>query len=603
MLGLPNFRPCFLEGTATSRRQRTAILLLLSCTAAAAHATTADDLCASTADPCVVTGFVNVDDASIIDLGPRTLRIVGRLDVRTGSMSLNAGRIEVPLGGELRARGDTALPAGEITATAGFIQIDGRIDASGSPGGSVDLTSDGELSVGGSIEASSLTNDELGGAVCLVGGVVNLSGPVTAQGGRERLGGDIEIRASGAMSVAAVVNASGGGGGTIDLTAGADAGGGQLLIAGTGEVLADATGGGDDGGSIDLSTGTAGSIEVRGRLSAVGRGASDGGGDGGIFEVDSVGDLVLSSGASMTANGGTPDGTAGGIDLSSGSDMQIAGRIELRGVGAEAEGGELLADAGGAAEVTGIIDVRGGNTGGGIDFAAGGELIVAAGARVDASASGGGSGGSISLASEARLAVGGELTADGGSVAGSSGGQVDLDGCSVEIQASAVLSSQRSGGSNVLIGRDDTVIAGTLRADPALGRNQLRYPGPDQEPIIFGSAMIVPAALLSAEAAILPCQPRTPSPTRTPTPSPTPGGNTPTQSATRTGTRSPAARLCLGDCDADQLVSIDELIRAVVAALAQPPVSGCGGIDRDGNSAIDIDELVAAVAAAVLGCG
>ena len=220
MPGPANLRTCFFDGTAPACLGRAAIALLLLGTIRAAHATTADDLCLPTADPCIVPAFVVVDDGSLIDVGTRTLRVTGRLDVRTGSMTLNAGRLELPIGGELRARGDNLLPGGEITVSAGSMQIDGSIDTSGSPGGTVDLSSPGDLNVSGAIQADSLTNDELGGSVTISGGAaVTLGGPVTAQGGSERFGGDIDIGAAGALRVMAAVNASGGSGGTIELAA------------------------------------------------------------------------------------------------------------------------------------------------------------------------------------------------------------------------------------------------------------------------------------------------------------------------------------------------------------------------------------------------
>jgi hypothetical protein len=594
-----NLRAHLVRRAAPARRA--AILVVALCSAVPASGTTANDLCAASADPCTVTRLINVDDGSIIDLGARALRVLGRLDVGSGSMTLNAGRIDVLVDGELRARGDATLAGGVITATAGSIQIDGRIDASGSPGGAVDLTSRGDLNVNGSIDADSLTNDELGGDVRLSGGGVNVTGPVTAQGGRERFGGDIEIRASEALSVTDELNATGGAGGSVDLTAGTGPAGGRLLIAGTSQILADASGSGEDGGLIDFTTSSAGGIEVRGVVSAVGRGSSEGAGDGGAITVDAAEEFILSAAASMTANGGSPDGTGGSADFTSGGAMLLAGRVELRGLGGEADAGELLVDVEGTADLNGLIDLRaGGGTGGSMDLDAEGDtLSVGQGARIDASTSGSGSGGSITLTAEARLVVRGELTTDGGSSAGASAGIIDLDGCQVEIAEDGILRSDRAEGLNVITGRDETVIAGTLHADPSTGRNELRYPGPGQQPVILGSADIAPSAVLNEDPGVQPCQERTPSPTRTPTPTRTPGGST----STPTGTRTPGLGACLGDCDGDEIVSIDELVRAVMAALAQPPLSACGGLDRNDNDAIEIDELVAAVAAALGGCG
>lgn len=77
-------------------------------------------------------------------------------------------------------------------------------------------------------------------------------------------------------------------------------------------------------------------------------------------------------------------------------------------------------------------------------------------------------------------------------------------------------------------------------------------------------------------------------PTRTPTPSATP---TPT-----------APVGCVGDCDGDGAVAINELVAAVGIALGTAPVSTCAAADRDGDATVAIDELIAAVNVALSAC-
>src|SRR5262249_3310025 len=107
------------------------------------RATTANDLCSPSADPCRVTTTVSVTPGSMIDVGTRTLQIAnhGILDLISGTMTLNAGTLTVDIGGLLRARGTGATAGGQIIATAGVITINGGIDASGAPGGDANLTS------------------------------------------------------------------------------------------------------------------------------------------------------------------------------------------------------------------------------------------------------------------------------------------------------------------------------------------------------------------------------------------------------------------------------------------------------------------------------
>lgn len=60
--------------------------------------------------------------------------------------------------------------------------------------------------------------------------------------------------------------------------------------------------------------------------------------------------------------------------------------------------------------------------------------------------------------------------------------------------------------------------------------------------------------------------------------------------------------LCVGDCDGNGVVSINELIRGVNIALGQAAVSTCLAMDRDGDGRVVISELVAAVNNALAGC-
>lgn len=59
---------------------------------------------------------------------------------------------------------------------------------------------------------------------------------------------------------------------------------------------------------------------------------------------------------------------------------------------------------------------------------------------------------------------------------------------------------------------------------------------------------------------------------------------------------------CLGDCDGDSLVSIDDLISLVNLALENQPISACTAGDRDFDRRTAMEELVAAVRAALEGC-
>ena len=66
-------------------------------------------------------------------------------------------------------------------------------------------------------------------------------------------------------------------------------------------------------------------------------------------------------------------------------------------------------------------------------------------------------------------------------------------------------------------------------------------------------------------------------------------------------TPTPTPRPCIGDCDGDGVVRIDELVTGVAAALADD-VAACPAFDADADARIAIDELIAAIGAALSGC-
>jgi RHS repeat-associated protein len=66
--------------------------------------------------------------------------------------------------------------------------------------------------------------------------------------------------------------------------------------------------------------------------------------------------------------------------------------------------------------------------------------------------------------------------------------------------------------------------------------------------------------------------------------------------------RQAAAQACVGDCNGNREVPINEIIRAVNIALGNAPLEQCPAIDRNANREVTIDELIGAVRAALNGC-
>jgi hypothetical protein len=83
------------------------------------------------------------------------------------------------------------------------------------------------------------------------------------------------------------------------------------------------------------------------------------------------------------------------------------------------------------------------------------------------------------------------------------------------------------------------------------------------------------------------------------TPTPTP---TPTISGTRTPTPTRGEIGCIGDCNGDGLVDIDELITGIGIALGRFPPHSCWGIDGNADGTVSVAELVDGVSNALDDC-
>ncbi len=134
---------------------------LLVCSAVAA--TEANDLCAPSADPCLVTTPIVATAGSVIDVGERELRIItnGSISVQGGNLTLLARRVVTGTGTLLRTSGRTrADAAGALEIVADEIVLTGDIDVRGSPAGEVDITASGALTMSGMLRGRSEAADQ-----------------------------------------------------------------------------------------------------------------------------------------------------------------------------------------------------------------------------------------------------------------------------------------------------------------------------------------------------------------------------------------------------------------------------------------------------------
>ncbi|GIW44305.1 MAG: hypothetical protein KatS3mg077_1587 [Candidatus Binatia bacterium] len=79
-------------------------------------------------------------------------------------------------------------------------------------------------------------------------------------------------------------------------------------------------------------------------------------------------------------------------------------------------------------------------------------------------------------------------------------------------------------------------------------------------------------------------------------------GNFPTPTPTLLASPTPTPLSCVGDCDGDGAVTIDNILSLVNIALGQAAVTTCPSGDANGDGMITVNEIVLAVNAALAGC-
>lgn len=463
-------------------------------------ATTANDLCQPSADPCIVSTLVTVTDGSVIDVGQRELRINagGALDVASGVLTVRARLLTVQAktnelaNGLLRARPTSvAAPGGTLTIQVDQAGIAGSLDANGGPGGQITLTVSGALTVTGTITARSLSTTDIGGTIDITAGTATINGTLAVFGGPDAIGGDIGVDTSGTLTVNGTIDATGGDGGTIDLHAGSGLAGaaGDVVIGDAASLKVDATTAGNFGGTIDLAAsgdGTAtGRVSIGGLLTSTGRTGGDalGGGDGGCISVSAKGDIrVTRAAARLVVDAGAPDGNGGEVELiSEAGAIEVLGSMTAISAGAGGTGGAVTLDAARDVVIAAPLLANGGDGGGGeitASSSAASVQLTALGS-IDVSATASGQGGSVCLESGSSTAgtrsivVDGGIAADGGGVGGA-GGMVELSGTdSVRISASGTLRAVgalgggRGGSLGIAVDQGPALIDGPLLATGA----------------------------------------------------------------------------------------------------------------------------------------
>jgi hypothetical protein len=579
------------------------------------------------------TGNVNLQTNPSIDVSGTASG--GEILIEAGGSVEVAGRLESANIGNVSGGGGITIRAGGNIHTSAPLLATGGLEFCG---GIVDLFAEGSIDLDGNVDVSG--ND--GGRVDVSANQAIAVQRIDALGiGDAGGGGCIDVEGERDVAVAALVRADGtrgedgfgGCGGFICMNAAY----GNLTIEATGIVTAN--GGQLDGGGGEIELLSRGRLLINGSVQARGpQGESCGGG----FCLSTDADLILGPQGKIDFSGGD---AGGDLDLLAGTDITISGEIDVRGRNNGSFGGFAVLDAGalgtGDLLVTGKVDVGGGGCGpfigcgvAGIVELSGCDVTVSGSASVLAKAP---SGGQIVITARRQVTGLGTLDAtrtlasedegetfltyptthpplintlmpapdlfpmDECTLPGERGCLTPCPDCGngiIEFPETCDPPGCAEGCSAVCEAQncDDGRFCTTDECEPTLGCRNLPVSDTCTEPTATPTGT-PPTPTHTATPMSTP----TPSvtPTSTPTPTPTLTGTiTPTPSATVTPT--PTRPACVGDCNGDGMVSVDELVVGVRMALSES--DDCAALDADSDGSITIDELVAAIGNALTGC-
>lgn len=508
-------------------------LALNACTAAQISAQ--DSSCPTGTGPCSITKSFTVASGCVLNFGTRAVTITssGTIDINSGFVTIRAGSLTVAAGGFIDGRGISPAPNDRggsllIETTGNFAiqkaSASGRVEVSGDiAGGLILLNVGGSINVAGKLLADGLGTAGEGGSLLVraSGDIITTStAEIAVNGGNESVGGGIfDLEAGGQINLGATVNAGGSDGGIVEITAGTDA-----IVR---KIDAEATGDSGDGGCVNVIGGT--NVQALDDLLVSGSASTteSGGGDGGFICLEArFGHVTTISGVDIEARGQFPEGgggallvlARGNIVISSGSTMST------RGNGTESCGGEICLEAELDLTVAGNVDGSGGGGGGDVDVGA--RRNVTLSGNVDATGrNAGGLGGSATVEAgrvgRGNLTLSGTLNASGGDcgveMGCGLGGFTDAAGCDVTLTSTGrLLSRGADAGDNCLRAREQLRVQGIVdatRTSPTGtdGGNAITYKS-SKPPIITGTVtpagtlLALPACTtLAQEACMLPC--------------------------------------------------------------------------------------------------
>ncbi|MBI4516042.1 MAG: hypothetical protein HY699_09540 [Deltaproteobacteria bacterium] len=330
------------------RAWRTIAACTLALAASAGPALAECDTSICSGDPCTITGTHYIDCLCDLNFGSKTVTIAPSATLRADGCCFSIEAANLIVSGTLRAR------AGCITVTTtGYVTTNivsnsaGTIDVS--DGGSADITAGGAVTLNGrNVDADNSAG--YAGDIAIIGSSVSGTSAVHADGGDGGDGGNLDISSTtGAVSLTGNVTTNGGGsygwGGYITVDS-ADA-----LTVGTSTRRMQAKGAsGGDGGTIDLTA--AGSAAINGDINANGAGTD--GGYGGDISIDAA-YFSCATVSAITATGGSGGGDGGYIDITATCGASVDCDMDVGGQGEMAWGGDITIDAGAGSGCTALV--------------------------------------------------------------------------------------------------------------------------------------------------------------------------------------------------------------------------------------------------------
>lgn len=503
----------------------------------------ADDVCAPSENPCVITETVLLQQNATLDFGTRDVVVntggvlefgansavvlCGNFTMSVGTtigIDANAGGGGSVIGGSVRIAARracsanptvpclrdftcTSLSLGTCSVGTGNMVVNGRLVGSAELAASVDLAAAGDLSILQPINIDGTTLDSDGGDVELeaVAGTLAINAKISATGGGFSAGGTVTGAAGADILVSDVIDLDGGesDGGALALSADRD-----VFVSADLQLSSKNLDG--FGGTLEIDAGrdlviVGGSAANRLVVAANGNASSEAsGGDGGTQDYTAGRDITIGPFVRLESNGARPDGFGEDITADAGGSITIDGVVQTKARGGQGGGGiiEIAFDGNLDVGATALFDATGSESGAGaVEILGGGDLTYAG--STDVTATNGGTAGEFFVSVGRDIEISGSVLSNGGDAL--VGGNVLLSGCFVDLIVGANIDNRADFSTNTLIARTQaSVRAGaSLSAGGSNASNTVRYRNANIPPLLSG--IVSPSPVLELDETLPSC--------------------------------------------------------------------------------------------------